>query len=152
MGFPIMKTALILAGLAVCSLVACSTGTEGDRLTVQDKICIRSLERVAQYLHGDGEPGGVRSTALAFKEIAATWTPGDPPLDVRLWVDDARLVHRVQNNCHSPESSVLVNLGGRLRLVDITLRPVPNPRPARKGRVVIIDLPPAGDDEDEEEE
>ncbi len=154
----------MLSVLAACSLAGCSTGTEGDRLTVQEKICIRSLEQLAQHLGGaaatgDGfgeglgdQRGGVRDTALAFKEIAVGWAPGDPPLDVRLWVDDARLVHRIQNNCDSPETSVLVNIGGRLRLVDITLRPVPNPRPARRGRVEIIDLPPAEADEAEEEE
>ena len=153
-----MKTAFLPVAIAACALAGCATGTEGERMTVNEKVCIRSLDQVARYLGGGDELGpgeelgGVRSTALEFKEIAATWTPGDPPLDVRLWVDDAQLVHRIQNNCDSPETSLLVSLGGRYKLVDITLRPVPNPRPARRGRVEIIELPPGEADEAAEDE
>ncbi len=141
-----------LAAIAALALAGCSAGTGEGRMTVEERVCARSLERLAERLGPDDELGGVRSITFQFKEIAATWTPGDPPLDVRQWVDDARLIHRIQNNCHSPETSVLVNIGGRLRLVDITVRPVPNPRPARRGRVDILDLPPADAEDTEEAE
>ena len=121
-------------------------------MTVEEKICIRSLEQLAVYLSSADRRGGERAPNSVFYDVAATWAIGDPPIDVRLLVDDARLVHRIQNNCGSPETSVLVAIGGRNKLVDITLRPVPNPRPARKGKVTIIDLPPAEADEDPAEE
>ena len=111
-------------------------------MTVEEKICIRSLEQLAQILSPPGRTRGTLDPTSELIAVAASWAPGDPPIDVRLWVDDPRLVSRIVLNCGSPETSVLLAVGGRTRLVDITVRPVPYPRPARKGKVTVIDLPP----------
>ena len=144
-----MKKALTITVLAVFALAACATGTEGDRLTVNEKICIRSLEQLSDYLGGREELVEDEATAFEFFQVAAAWAQGDRPIDVRQWVDDAQLIHRIVNNCGSPETSVLVPIGGRTRLVDITVRPAAEPRPARRGRVDILDLPPGEADEEE---
>ena len=123
-------------------------------MTVDEKICIRSLEQLAQVLSPPDRTRGTLDPTSELIAVAASWAPGDPPIDVRLWVDDPRLVSRIVLNCGSPETSVLLAVGGRTRLVDITVRPVSYPRPARKGKVTIIELPPlgTGDEEDEEDE
>ncbi len=134
---------------AVLALAACSTGTQAGRMTVDEKICIRSLEQLSQILSPPERTRGTLDPTGEFIAVAASWAPGDPPIDVRQWVDAPRLVSRIVLNCGSPETSVLLAVGGQTKLVDITLRPVPYPRPARKGRVTIIELPPreTGDEE-----
>ena len=120
-------------------------------MTVHEKICTRSLEQLSQILSPPDRTRGTLDRTGEFIAVAASWAPGDPPIDVRQWVDDPRLVSRIVLNCGSPETSVFVALGGRTKLVDITLRPVPYPRPARKGEATVIDLPPpeTGDEEKE---
>ena len=149
-----MKTAAIPVALIACLIAGCTTGTDTDRLTVNEKTCIRALEELSNSLGTPRRRLSEESPEIPtfeFYEIAAQWSPGDRPIDVRRWVDDARLIQRIMYNCGSPETSVLVPIGGRTKIVDITVRPVPYERPARRGDVEITELPVSEPDEAVEE-
>ena len=121
-------TTLLLAVL----LAACSTIVPEDRMTLDERQCAQYMRQLTRLLDTDRQD---------FVAIASTWTMGDPPIDARQWLDGkTQLRWRIENNCLSPETSVFVNIGGRNKIVDITLRPVPYERPARKGVVTIEDV------------
>ena len=135
-----------LPALAALALAGC-TASDGTRMSYEDRRCARATAVMARMLAPDDQAGGAGAEALEFRALAASWTQGDRPIDVRQWVDDAQLVSRITNYCGSPEVTVIVNTGGRLKLVDVTLRPVPYERPARRGRVTTeIEFPPEEDE------
>ena len=81
-------------------------------MTVDEKICIRSLGQLSQILSPPDRTRGTLDPTGEFFAVAASWAPGDPPIDIRQWVNDPRLVSRIILNCGSPETSVLLAVGG----------------------------------------
>ena len=73
-------------------------------LSAREADCARYTERLGRVLADD-------ENRAEFMAEAVGWDPGDRPLDVRRWVDDARLRQRIEFYCESPELSLLVTMG-----------------------------------------
>ncbi|MCY3814793.1 MAG: hypothetical protein OXG59_00700 [Gammaproteobacteria bacterium] len=103
-------------------------------LSAREADCARYTERLGRVLADD-------ENRAEFMAEAVGWEPGDRPLDVRRWVDDARLRQRIEFYCESPELSLLVSIGGGYRLVDVTLSPLASERNRGEPVVIIEDVP-----------
>jgi len=103
-------------------------------LSAREADCARYTERLGRVLADD-------ENRAEFMAEAVGWEPGDRPLDVRRWVDDARLRQRIEFYCESPELSLLVSIGGGYRLVDVTLSPLASERNRGEPIVIIEDVP-----------
>ena len=103
-------------------------------LSAREADCARYTERLGRVLADD-------ENRAEFMAEAVGWDPGDRPLDVRRWVDDARLRQRIEFYCESPELSLLVTIGGGYRLVDVTLSPLASERNRGEPVVIIEDVP-----------
>ena len=103
-------------------------------LSAKEADCARYTERLGGVLADD-------ENRAEFMAEAVGWQPGDRPIDVRRWVDDARLRQRIEFYCGSPETSLLVTIGGGYRLVDVTLSPLASERNRGEPIVIIEDVP-----------
>ena len=104
------------------------------KLSAREADCARYSERLGRVLADD-------ENRAEFMSEAVGWETGDRPIDVRRWVDDARLRQRIEFYCESSETSLLLSIGGGYRLVDVTLSPLASERNRGEPVVIIEDVP-----------